>query len=136
MCGPLAGTMKGPQDTVVIPVPPVGGKAVSRLNQSESKRGFVPAWLLSVVHGSSAVVGLTDVAIAASPAGGYPGAVVDSRSFGTSKRSYADISGCVTIIVTPPLSRIRAAGEHRISSLCASGTSVTLGRADTAPTST
>ena len=72
--------------------------------------GFLWRWSLSAVRGSNTSVGLTDGATGSPPGETYPGAVVDSRFYGTSEQVGADVDGYVTLTVTPPASGWL--GEH------------------------
>ncbi len=66
--------------------------------------GFLHSWSLSAVRGSNHAVGLTDSATASPPGGAYPGAVVDTRYYGTSERPTSDVEGYVTLSIVPPAS--------------------------------
>ena len=66
--------------------------------------GFLRDWALTAVKGSNHAVGLTDSATAAPPGGAYPGAVVDTRYYGTSERPTSDVDGYVTLSILPPAS--------------------------------
>lgn len=64
--------------------------------------GFLRDWTLTAVKGSNTAVGLIDSATASPPEGEYPGAVLDTRYYGTSERAGSDVDGYVTLSIVPP----------------------------------
>lgn len=90
-----------PGDCALLELPTDTTPLAVRLRALDAE-GFLSGWWLQAWKGSNHLVGLTDSATAAPPAGSYPGAVVDTRYYGTSERVDADVEGYVVLTVTPP----------------------------------
>ena len=90
-----------PGDCALLELPNDNTPLAVRLRALDAE-GFLAGWWLKAWKGSNNLVGLTDTATAAPPAGAYPGAVADWRYYGTSERGDADVEGYIVLNVTPP----------------------------------
>lgn len=90
-----------PGDCALLELPSDTSPLAIRLRALDTD-GFLEAWSLTAWKGSNHLVGLTDTSTAAAPAGAFPGAVADSRYYGTPERSDADVDGYIVLNVTPP----------------------------------